>query len=265
MNLRSAVGFLALLCACGPATSNTVDDAVDSADSEIVGGVISTIEAVPWQVAVMTPRFQQYCGGSIISANWIVTAAHCQVSVGDQIGAGSAKLSTIRTAGQVRSVAQVITASGFSDPSTGRDIALLRLSTPLNLDGVKTRAIAYAKATDTALYNTGTLATVSGWGTLSSGGSSPNTVRRVDVRVSSAADVRSAYGNVSSDQFGGAAPGKDSCQGDSGGPFIVRNGSTPVLTGIVSYGNGCALAGFPGMYSRVASFASFIASTTGVQ
>jgi secreted trypsin-like serine protease len=265
MNLKSAVGFLALVCACGPATSSTVDDAVDSAENEIVGGVISTIEAVPWQVAVMTPRFQQYCGGSIISANWIVTANHCTVSVGDKIGAGSAKLSTIRTTGQVRTVAQVISFAGFQGPETGRDIALLRLDTPLNLDGVKTKAIAYAKAGDTSLYAAGTLATVSGWGTLSSGGSSPNTVRRVDVRVSTDAAVRSAYGNVSSDQFGAASPGKDSCQGDSGGPIIVRSGNTPILTGVVSYGNGCALAGFPGMYSKVASFSNFIATNTGVQ
>jgi secreted trypsin-like serine protease len=257
-----------VMCACGPqglAENPAQDEAFDSADGEIVGGVRATIEEVPWQVAVMTSRFQQYCGGSIIGASWIVTAAHCEVGVGDKIGAGANRLSDIRTLGQTRTVAQVFTLSGFQSPPNGRDISLVRLDSPLSLDGVKTRAIGYAKPGDEEFFAAGAVARVSGWGTLSSGGSSPNTLRRVDVTMSTAEQVRRGYGNLSSDQVGAASSGKDSCQGDSGGPLTVRKNGTPILAGIVSWGDGCALPNKPGMYSRVASFASFIESTTGIR
>lgn len=55
--------------------------------------------------------------------------------------------------------------------------------------------------------------------------------------------------------------GKDSCQGDSGGPFVFYENKAWVQHGIVSWGKGCAEAGFAGVYSRVASYLDFIQQT----
>lgn len=257
---------LGVLTACGPdlaVVGEGGEEGFDTAEGRIVGGADADIAALPWQVAVMDGQYIQYCGGSIIAAQWVLTAAHCEVAVGDRIGAGHSKLSTMRTTGQIRSVAQVITYPGFVSPEYGKDIALLKLNAPLDLSGANAKAIPLATEADATYFATGSVATVSGWGTLRSNGSSPNTLQRVDVDVSSASAVRSAYGTLSSDQLGAARSGKDSCQGDSGGPFIVKKNGTPILAGVVSWGEGCARAGYPGMYARVASFNSWIVSKIG--
>jgi trypsin len=112
----------------------------------------------------------------------------------------------------------------------------------------------------------GSLAVVSGWGTLSSGGSLPSHLQAVEVFITSPAACNSAYavyGGITENMICAGVPGggKDACQGDSGGPLVVGG----QLVGIVSWGIGCAEADYPGVYSDVTTLRSFVTQETGVQ
>ena len=105
---------------------------------------------------------------------------------------------------------------------------------------------------------------VSGWGTLSYGGNSPESLQWVEVPAVTNDICNQAYYNSITDAMicaGYAEGGKDSCQGDSGGPFVcLNNDNKALLTGIVSFGSGCAYAGYYGVYARVTKILGWIQS-----
>lgn len=264
---------LLLLVGCGPQEANVgggYEEELGEAAGKIVGGTDASIATYPWQVALMDSSFFQFCGGTIVGAGWVLTANHCvdgMTSSQLRVGAGSSKLSTIRTTGQLRSVSQIIRFAGYTSPERGKDAALLKLSTPLDLSGPNAKAIGLVSAADASAGATaaGAAVTVTGWGTLSSGSnSSPDGLRQVTVNVIAQSTLQSQYGStITADQLGAAASGKDSCQGDSGGPLVATVGGVKKLAGIVSWGNGCADSRYAGVYGRVSSFESWITQNIG--
>ena len=103
-------------------------------------------------------------------------------------------------------------------------------------------------------------AVVSGWGTLSSGGSAPAKLHSVEVPLVDDAACEEAYGasEIDADSMICAGEGgKDSCQGDSGGP-LTCDGEAQVHCGIVSWGYGCADPDYPGVYAETANFVDWI-------
>ncbi|MFP2906214.1 trypsin-like serine protease [Pyxidicoccus sp. 3LFB2] len=265
----SVAGAMSLLVGCGPEVveEKQAQEPVSSSGQEIVGGTATTITENPWQVSLQSTSGSHFCGGSVLNENWILTAQHCVNSGGSisrpgRILAGSTSRSGT---GQVRTVAEVVVYPGYVDANVGKDIALLRLSTPLDLSGANVKAIGMVTAADATggVTNTGVVSRVTGWGSLSSGSSSlPSTLQTVDVGIISNAQAQSSYPNetIGADQLAAASPGKDSCQGDSGGPLTVLKNGTRVLAGVVSWGYGCADSRYPGMYARVSTFESWITS-----
>ncbi len=258
--------FPALLLACGPSVGPGGDS------SEIVGGFPIGIEEAPWQISLQDPGFGHFCGGSILSADFVLTAQHCTEGGGEmQVLAGVDRLSDAGS-GQVADVAEVIPFPDFTDPTQGKDVSLLRLAAPLELDGVRTApiAIADASAVELGLTDPGVESTVSGWGALTEGGPSPDDLQAVEVPIISNEDAQASYPTetITDDQIGAGLleeGGKDSCQGDSGGPLVVPDaeGTGFLLAGVVSWGFGCARPDAPGMYARVSSFADFINENLG--
>ena len=109
-------------------------------------------------------------------------------------------------------------------------------------------------------YPAGTMCTVSGWGTLSEAGSLSEVLMKVTVPVVSDDKCREAYGQDeifdSSLCAGFDQGGKDHCQGDSGGALMCGS----QLSGVVSWGFGCAQPGFPGVYAQTSYYISWLNS-----
>jgi secreted trypsin-like serine protease len=240
----------------------------DQDNKAIVGGTATTIGQHPWQVSLQSGSFH-FCGGSILSESWVLTAQHCLEGTAPsqvRILAGSTRLSDAAS-GQIRQVAEIVRVPNYTSPENGKDAALLRLSQPLSLNAsVAAIPFALPSAASAGATDAGAVATVTGWGTLSSGGSSPDTLQGVNLPLASNATAQARYTQetITADQLAAGSAGKDSCQGDSGGPLTVESSRGRILAGVVSWGYGCGDPNFPGMYGRVASFASWITTTTGL-
>jgi len=267
---RSRLGFFLCLSAIGlgSACAGVDDDEIGALGEEIVGGQNTTIAEHPWQIALTTNAAFQFCAGSILNPSWVLTAQHC-VAGGNadmRVVAGITRKSQQST-GQIRAIDGFVTFPGFVDPSVGKDVAMVHLATPLDLSGANAKAIPLVTAADASAGATapGVISTITGWGTLSSGGSTPDILQEVDIPLVSNAQAQEQYGPegimITADQLGAGIPGVggvDSCQGDSGGPLTVQFGGVTKLGGAVSWGFGCADPDFVGLYARVSSFASFI-------
>ena len=232
-------------------------------EKAIVGGADVAIADHPWQISLQADGFH-FCGGSIISDRHVLTAQHCidgEVASRLTVVAGTSRLSRA-SSGQSRRVARIIPVPGYSTPERGKDVALLELATPLTLGG-SVQAIGIATTADN-VTSAGLTATVTGWGTLRSGGSSPDTLKGVNVPLVDLATAQRVYGGLTADQLAAGGDGRDSCQGDSGGPLTVGSARGRLLVGVVSWGAGCGDRGVPGMYARVPFYADWITQQTGI-
>lgn len=243
----------------------------------------------PWLVSLYVSHHRSYhhrsshhrsyyhCGGTIISPSFVITAGHClynqstgklfnydeiQVKVADHDQSSYAD--DVKGVTRLVDVKEVIPHDLFAPFRFYHDVGLLRLATKLDLVSHSQVRAACLPPTHLPTYE-GALGTAYGWGVLQEEDEYlPDIAQEVTMPILGPDCDGKTFGDVTFTSYmlcaGLEKGGKDTCLGDSGGPFTVIDDKRHVLVGITSFGVGCAKPGYPGVYSRVTSYLSWILS-----
>nr|ACO06219.1 coagulation factor VII (predicted) [Dasypus novemcinctus] len=237
----------------------------------IVGGNLCPKGACPWQ-AMLKLTGTLLCGGILLDATWVVSAAHCFDKFNQwklknlTVVLGEYNLKEQEGSEQERQVAQLIFPDKYVRGMINHDIALLRLKAPVNFtDYVVPLCLPDKDFSEKTLAYI-RFSSVSGWGQLLHKGVKSLRLMTMDVPRLMTQDCkeqtqRSANAPVLTDNMfcAGYVDGtKDACQGDSGGPHATQYHNTWYLTGIVSWGEGCAAVGYVGVYTIVSEYTEWL-------
>ncbi|XP_058970380.1 trypsin [Pocillopora verrucosa] len=231
--------------------------------SRIVGGYQAAPNSWPWQAMLMTRG--PFCGGSLLSPNWVVTAAHCVENINERdfkVRLGAHHRTSVTNRVQDFNVRRIYRHPSYHKPvSYAHDIALLQLDRPARLNGAVQPV---CLPNDGNQY--GRECTVTGWGHLQHGGGSPDYLNQVSVPIVPYSSCKRVYEGRTHESMlcaGLISGGKDACQGDSGGPYVCKNWNGRwYLEGVVSWGDGCAWANKLGVYANVRYLRDWIQRVT---
>ncbi|XP_064546263.1 serine protease 1 [Drosophila montana] len=240
----------------------------DDIEGRITNGNKASVGQFPYQVGLslkVSALSSAWCGGSLISSTWVLTAAHCTEgiqSVTVYLGA------TVRTSPEVSHTvpsSDIIIHSGWNSNNLKNDISLIKIPAVAfssKIQVAKLPAIASSYST-----YAGSTVVASGWGLTSDSASSvASDLMYVDLSVITNTVCASTYGSsivTATNICVSTTNGKSTCSGDSGGPLVLKDNSVQV--GLTSFGAaaGCE-KGYPAAFTRVTSYLDWIKSNTGV-
>ena len=246
----------------------------------IIGGSGAGFSEAPWQVALVDPAYKssyfqgQFCGGSLISMKWVLTAAHCvddltvkRVSVftgTNVLPDGKSEISHFKKnlGASLNAVKKIVVHPDYNSDTLEFDFALLELRKPVpdRFNSIEPISI------DSTSPN-GFTGQITGWGKIQY---SPErysvTLQKASIDHISDADCATAWGSdfvADSMICGEAGVGVSGCQGDSGGPLAVNDGGTWKLVGVVSWGKPTC-SDYANVYAEVSSAYEWISCEAGL-
>ncbi|XP_043952941.1 serine protease 27-like [Gambusia affinis] len=236
--------------------------------TRIVGGQNAYPGHWPWQVSLQTSS-GHFCGGSLITNQWVLTAAHCIGGdiLSSQVHLGAYNLSQLNPNEVIRGIVQADVHVDYNSQTYDNDIALLKLSAPVNFtDYIQPVCLASHNST----FLEGTNSWVTGFGDLGNR-MFPEILQQVEIPIigsNKCSCYNQGFATITENMIcaGLDEGGKDSCQGDSGGPLVMYNSLAWVQGGVVSFGYGCAVPMKPGVYARVSNYQKWISDkVTGMR
>ncbi|KAJ8043395.1 Transmembrane protease serine 9 [Holothuria leucospilota] len=254
-------------------------------DNRIIGGEDTTIKRWPWQVMLikLLPGGSQlqHCGGTLITKKHVLTAAHCFTAVSSDInpsiwrvGLGKTHLANVDDDGQLyRNVTKISLHPQFNVVTYDCDIAVIELDSsvtiPQTRDDLELGPSVNIACLDDGKYewNSGSKCVITGYGVLNeSSNSLSDKLQEADVSYMDNVNCQTntEYNErrlITENMLCAQSDdnSRDTCRGDSGGPLVCRGERLNyVLTGITSWGYGCAQEGYPGVYTKVAKFHGWI-------
>ncbi|XP_076993207.1 transmembrane protease serine 11G-like [Tamandua tetradactyla] len=237
-----------------------------SSMERIADGNVARKAAWPWQASLQIDGIH-FCGASLISDQWLLTAAHC-FDIYKNPRLWMANFGTALNSPLMRRrVQSIIIHEKYAAHKHDDDIAVVKLAIPITFSDDVHR-VCLPEATFEVLPKSKVF--VTGWGALKANGPFPNTLRQVQIEIISndICNKVDVYGGaVSSGMIcAGFLEGKlDACEGDSGGPLVIaRDRNIWYLIGIVSWGIDCGKENKPGIYTKVTRYRDWIKSKTNI-
>ncbi|CAH1175678.1 unnamed protein product [Phaedon cochleariae] len=217
---------------------------------------------------------QWQCGASLISFEFVLTAAHCLYSLVNgparyvRVGDLDISTETDRAEFQQFSVKRGIPHPDYLAPSRYHDIALIEL----DRQAIKTEFVAPA-CLDTVRFHEEEQMIATGWGKTSFAGDISSHLLKINLDLVPNDECRKFFRNTPKEFLdhgiddemqicAGGGPLQDTCQGDSGGPLqVLGDNQVYTITGVTSFGKACGISKSPGIYTRIFNYLTWIEDT----
>uniref|UniRef100_A0A8C0L4E5 Coagulation factor X n=1 Tax=Canis lupus dingo TaxID=286419 RepID=A0A8C0L4E5_CANLU len=216
----------------------------------------------PLQALLINEENEGFCGGTILSEYYILTAAHClQQAKKFTVRVGERDTDKEEGNEVAHEVEMIIKHNKFVRETYDFDIAVIKLKTPITFRMNVAPACLPQKDWAESTLMTQKTGIVSGFGKTHEKGRPSTTLKMMEVPYvdRNTCKLSSSF-SITQNMFcaGYDSKPEDACQGDSGGPHVTRFKDTYFVTGIVSWGEGCARKGKYGIYTKVTNFLKWI-------